>query len=329
MKHLRNMLIFKRFDQKALLLFLLLFSVEVAVAQSTVANGGKPVLHLFMIGNSFSQNASKYLPQLSKEGGHELVIGRAELGGSSLQRHWDHAEAAELNPDDPKGKPYGGKSLKMLLAEGVWDVVTIQQASILSGDVETYRPYARKLYDYVKKLQPNATVVVHQTWAYRTDSKDFSQIATKDSAKSAQEMWEKSRAAYHTIADELGIPVIPNGDAFWRVNSSGKWAYKKDNTFNFSQPQSPNLPDQTHSLHMGYRWDKDKLAFDSHHANAAGCYLGGLVWYSFLFGESPVKLTFRPEEVDPVFAKQLRKTAWSTVKKEKKKSAYRWAGIKN
>ncbi|GAB4020029.1 DUF4886 domain-containing protein [Spirosoma koreense] len=282
-----------------------------------------------MIGNSFSQNASKYLPQLSKEGGHQLIIGRAELGGSSLQRHWDHVAAAEQNPDDPKGKPYAGKSLKMLLSEGVWDVVTIQQASILSGDVETYRPYARKLYDYVKKLQPNATVVFHQTWAYRIDSKDFSQIATNDSAKTSQEMWEKSRAAYHTVADELGIPIIPTGDAFWRINSMAKWAYKKDDVFNFSHPQSPNLPNQTHSLNAGYRWDKGKLAFDSHHASAAGCYLGGLVWYSFLFNESPVKLTFYPEEIDQAFAKQLRKTAWSTVKKERKKSATKWAGIKH
>ena len=325
------MLILSRIGQKTILLFLLLFSVEIAFTQSnvTVASGGKPTLHLFMIGNSFSQNASKYLPQLSKEGGHELVIGRAEIGGSSLQRHWNHAEAAERNPDDPNGKPYDGKSLKMLLAEGVWDVVTIQQASILSGDVETYRPYARKLYDYIKKLQPNATVVFHQTWAYRIDSQDFSQIATKDSAKSAQEMWEKSRAAYHTIADELGIPIIPNGDAFWHINSTAKWGYKKDNAFNFGQSQSLNLPAQTHSLHMGYRWDKDKLVFDSHHANAAGCYLGGLVWYSFLFNESPVELTFYPEEVDPAFAKKLRKTAWSTVKKEKKKSTPKWTGIRN
>ncbi|SFD90836.1 DUF4886 domain-containing protein [Spirosoma endophyticum] len=324
------MIIFRRFSQNTFLLFLILFTVEGVFGQSEVtgANDGKPALHLFMIGNSFSQNASKYLPQLSKEGGHELIIGRAELGGSSLQRHWDHAEAAERNPDDPNGKPYGGKSLKMLLSEGVWDVVTIQQASILSGDVETYRPYARKLYEYVRKLQPKTTIVFHQTWAYRTDSKDFSQIATKDSAKSAQEMWEKSRAAYHTIADELSIPIIPNGDAFWQINSTAKWAYRKDDTFNFSQSQAPNLPNQTHSLHMGYRWDKGKLAFDSHHANAAGCYLGALVWYGFLFDESPVKLTFYPEEVDPNFAKQLRKTAWSTVKKEKKKSASMRAWVK-
>ncbi|MVM35452.1 DUF4886 domain-containing protein [Spirosoma sp. HMF4905] len=315
----------RQIRQQKVFLLLLLFSVKIAFAQPST--GKKQPLHLFLIGNSFSQNATRYLPQLSKEGGHELVIGRAEIGGSSLQRHWGHVEAAERNPDDPQGKPYGGKSLKMLLSEGVWDVVTIQQASILSGDVDTYRPYAKKLYEYVKKLQPKATVVFHQTWAYRSDSKDFSQIAPKDSARSAEEMWEKSRAAYHTIANELGIAIIPNGDAFWRMNAKTKWAFNKDNTFNYSQPQSPSLPNQTHSLHMGYRWDNDKLAFDSHHANDAGCYLGALVWYSFLYDESPVKLTFCPDGIDKKFATQLKKTAWATVQKEKKKSEHKLVAI--
>lgn len=313
------MLHFSYVGRKTAFLFLVLFLSKVAFAQSTTdaTSKGAP-LRLFMIGNSFSQNASKYLPQLSKEGGHELLIGRAEIGGSSLQRHWEHVEAAEKDPADLKGKPYSGKSLKMLLSEGTWDVVTIQQASILTGDASTYEPYARRLYEYVKKLQPQARIVFHQTWAYRTDSKDFSRIAAGDSAKNARQMWEKSRAAYHATARELGIPIIPNGDAFWQVNSSRKWAYHKDERFDFSHPQSPALPDQTYSLHVGYYWSKDKLGFDSHHANAAGCYLGGLVWYSFLFNESPVKLTFKPDEVDPTFAKQLRKVAWSTVKKARK-----------
>ena len=91
-------------------IFLLLFIARTAFPQSaTSVNGRKQPLRLFLIGNSFSQNATRYLPQLSKEAGHELVIGRAEIGGSSLQRHWDHAEAAERNQEDPNGKPYGGK----------------------------------------------------------------------------------------------------------------------------------------------------------------------------------------------------------------------------
>lgn len=82
-------------------------------------------MRVFVIGNSFSANATRYLPQLAKEGGHELIIGRAELPGHSLQQHWSYAEAAQANPDDPKGKPYKGKSLRELFSVGKWDIVTL------------------------------------------------------------------------------------------------------------------------------------------------------------------------------------------------------------
>jgi hypothetical protein len=307
-------------SQKILLLLIWIAFVP-AFAQSgqngAAKSNGKP-LRLFIIGNSFSGNAAKFLPELSKEGGHELIIGRAELGGCSLQRHWDHAAAAEANPEDEKGKPYKGKSLKMLLSEGTWDVVTLQQYSMLSGDVDTYQPYASKLYEYIKKLQPNARIVFHQTWAYRSDADGYGQVAKGKLAQSEQEMWEKSRAAYRRIADELNTVVIPVGDAFWTMSSDPKWSYKKDKTFDFANPVKPNVPDQTNSLHVGYRWTDDKLTFDSHHANDSGCFLGSLVWYGFLFDESPAKLAFVPAQVPQPLAQQLKKVAWSTVKKETK-----------
>lgn len=278
-------------------------------------------LRIFLIGNSFSQNATRYLPQLAEEGGHLLKIGRAELGGCSLQRHWEIAEAAEKNPDDPKGKAYNGKSLRELLSKGTWDVVTIQQNSMNSGDVNTYRPYAKKLFDLVRSIQPNARIIMQQTWAYRTDAKTFTQVADKQFASSAKEMWEKSRAAYHTIASELGITLFPVGDAFWKINSDSKTAYKPDASFDRDQAKYPALPDQTNSLHVGYRYDNSqKLAFDANHANEAGCYLGGLVWYGVLFRETPAKLKFRPDQVNAEFAAQLRKTAESvTIKRRKSK----------
>ena len=272
-------------------------------------------MRLFLIGNSFSQNATRYLPQLASEGGHPLKIGRAELGGCSLQRHWEIAEAAEKNPEDPKGKAYNGKSLRELLSAGSWDVVTIQQNSMNSGDVTTYSPYAKKLFDLVKSIQPNATIIMQQTWAYRSDAKTFTQIADKQFASNNREMWEKSRAAYHHVARELGIKLFPVGDAFWKINSDPKTAYVPDKNFNFESAKYPELPDQTHSIHVGYRYDNSqKLAFDANHANEAGCFLGGLVWYSVLFNESPVKMKFKPEQVDEKFDAALKKTAWEVVR---------------
>jgi hypothetical protein len=297
--------------KRTLCLALVTLLVQTAYAQSS-----SDTLRLFLIGNSFSQNATRYLPQMATEGGHPLVIQRAELGGCSLQRHWDHAAAYEADSLAPKGKPYKGKSLKELLSEGKWDIVTLQQYSMLSADPTTYEPYASKLHAYIKALQPQAKIVFHQTWAYRSDADGFGQTAPKTFAASEREMWEKSRAAYHTIAKKLNVPVIPVGDAFWKNSTDPRWGYQPDPKFDARAPQYPALPNQTHSLHVGYRWTNDKkLGFDSHHANEAGCYLGGLVWYGFLFGESPQKVSFAPKEVPSDFAAHLKQVANTTLKK--------------
>lgn len=300
---------------KLLLCCLFLISINSVSAQ---VNEAHQPLRLFMIGNSFSQNASRYLPQISREGGHELVIGRAEIGGCPLQRHWD--SVAVYLQDTSRGKAYNGKTLKDLLSKGTWDVVTIQQASVLSGNIETYSPYARNLYNFIKRLQPNAKVVFHQTWAYRADAKSFSRIKGGQLAKDQQEMWQNLRAAYHTMADSLGIGIMPVGDAFWEVAASSKWGFRRDTLFDYKNPAYGQLPVEQNSLNVGYRWDNAKnLAFDPNHANDAGCYLAALVWYGFLFNESPAAVKFKPPTVAEDFAVYLKEVAVDVLKKNKRK----------
>lgn len=276
-------------------------------------------LRVFVIGNSFSGNATRYLPELAKAGGHELVLGKAQAGGCSFARHWDALAADLASPGDPKGKIYAeGKSLREHMGEGRWDIITTQQYSRLSGDPASYRPFAAQLYAYLKKVQPDAEIVLHQTWAYRSDAKSFGEIGDKKQAANSEEMWRRSRAAYHQIAREQNVRVIPTGDAFWRVATDPTWTYVPDTTFDYQNPVTPQLPVQKNSLHVGYRWGKDgKFGIDPNHANPAGEYLGALVWYGFLFDETPEKLTFVPDGIDPVFAAFLRKTAWDVVHQAK------------
>lgn len=264
-------------------------------------------LRLMIIGNSFSQNAAKYLKEIAAENDKFLIIGRAELGGCSLERHWNLAEASEA---DSTHKPYNGKSLKMLLAEQPWDIVTIQQNSMNSTDISTYRPYARQLYDYIKGYLPDAEVVLHQTWAYRADANRFGSIGNGRHAASEREMWQASRLAYHTIAAELGIRLMPVGDAFWYAGQKRKYRYVKDTSFDFDNPVYPALPDQQNSLHTGYHWNKEvTFVLDANHANNYGCYLGSLVWYASLFDKTPEKVKYIPEGMDEKFVKHLRKVA--------------------
>jgi len=303
--------------QFSTLIKLSIYSLLLVCLYANVFAQSRPdTLRLFIIGNSFSQNASAFLPQLAKERGKTLIIGRAELGGHSLEQHWGYVEKAEANADDPKGKPYGGKSLKMLLGQGKWDIVTIQQYSYLSADSSSYYPYASKLVDYVKALQPYARLVVHQTWAYRTDAKMFGRIAEGKVAASQQEMWQKSRAAYHLLAKRINAPILAVGDAFQIVAEDRKYGFKPDLSFNYEHPTAPNLPDQTHSINIGYYWNKKELVFDPNHANDAGKYLGGLIWYGILFNDSVKNIRFKPGNVSEEFAQYLRKVATNIILKK-------------
>ena len=302
---------FLKYKGSRLFIFLLAFSLN---AFSQTNNN---TLHLFVIGNSFSQNATSFLPQMAKEMGKNLIIGRAELGGHSLEQHWGYVEKFEKDSTDVKGKPYGGKSLKMLLSQGTWDVVTIQQYSYLSGDSSSYNPYAKKLVDYIKKLQPNAEIVIHQTWAYRVDAKKFGKVGPAQLAKNQLEMWQKSREAYRKLAKQFNARLLPVGDAFEEVATNKKYGYKKDTTFDFEHPVASSLPDQTHSINVGYFWNKQELAFDPNHANDAGKYLGGLIWYGILFKDSPKKIGFNPASVSDDFKSYLLEVASKVIKVSK------------
>ena len=59
----------------------IVFKLLMLICVQTFSQNSNKPLRVFLIGNSFSQNATRYLPELAKEGGHQLELGRAELGG--------------------------------------------------------------------------------------------------------------------------------------------------------------------------------------------------------------------------------------------------------
>lgn len=274
-------------------------------------------VRLLTVGNSFSQNATKYLGDLTKAAGNVLVHQPIVVGGASLELHWGRAALHESDPLDPGGL-YGKRSLKQELTAQAWDFVTIQQASIKSHDVATYRPFARQLHDYIRQHAPKAEVLVHQTWAYRRDDPRFAVAAPKPGEPATQaDMYRMLTAAYATIATELGVRRIPVGDAFFLADTDANWGFQPDGEFDF-QAEPTTLPIQTHSLHVGWRIAKQpdgtrKLTMDGHHANTAGEYLGACVWYEVLFGESAVGNEFVVPGLEKAFARFLQETAHQAV----------------
>ncbi|HEY3319656.1 MAG TPA: DUF4886 domain-containing protein [Planctomycetota bacterium] len=299
----------------------------VALAISSIVNcaageqRASKTVRLLTVGNSFSQNATRNLAAIAEAAGDKLVHRQAPIGGGSMAQHWDKVLRYEKDPQD-KQATYGAKSLKQMLEAEEFDFVTIQQYSFISHDVSTYRPYARNLFDFIKKLQPKAEVLVHQTWAYRRDDPRFAKKSGKpDQPDSQQAMYELLTKAYETIAAELGTRIIPVGDAFFLADNDPVLGFKPDETFEKAKAEYPALPKDQHSLHAGYKWSsKDgthTLGFDGHHANVAGEYLGGCVFYEVLFGESVVGNRFHPKDIDPDYARFLQETAHKAVQKRK------------
>jgi len=271
-------------------------------------DGFKSDIRVLMIGNSFSGNASVYLRDIARSGKHQITLERAEMGGCSLQRHWDSVMVNVA--DSLRGRPYNGKSLKQMLMNGKYDAISLQQYSMLSADSASYQPYAGYLYNMIRQYQPQARVFIHETWPYRQDAKTFGQVGNKQHAKDQREMYENLKKAYQKLSKDLHATLIPSGDAFYKAGNDKNQGFKKDKSFDAATAIYPALPADSNSLNVGYQWDsKHKLQFDANHANSTGCYLAGLVWYTTLFNEDPTKLSFKPNAVTEQKATFLKKTA--------------------
>ena len=282
-------------------------------ADAPLAKAAKTV-RLLTVGNSFSANTTRHLNDLVKAAGNALIHQPLVVGGASLELHATKAQAHEKDPQSTNGF-YGKQSLKQHLVAQPWDFVTIQQASMKSHGIATYRPFAKQLHDTIKQHAPKAAVLVHQTWAYRVDDPRFA-IATPKAGEPATQadMYRMLTSAYTTIATELGARRIPVGDAFYFADTDAKWGYQPDAKYDFKNKVQTALPNQSHSLHTGWRLAKQKdgkttLSMDGHHANTAGEYLGACVWYEVLYDESVVGNTFVTPGLDKSYARFLQETA--------------------
>jgi len=319
----------------ACLVALLVFSSATAAtataqpADDAPAEPERQPLAVLAIGNSFSWNATAFLPRIAQSAGHRVTLGHASLGGAPLDRHARHALAFADDPDAAEGRPYPVRqfpdypddatpddnkiSLRQALEYRDWDVVTLQQVSTKSFKPEEYEPHARQLIDLIREAQPDATIHVHQTWAYRNDSDRLERWGMPQ-----QEMYEHSAAAYDQLARRYDLPQLPVGDAMQLARAKPLWQYRRDADYDYDNPTPPHLPDQAGSLIVGHFWrdldsDSPRLVFDSIHANTAGKYLGGLVWFATLFDEDPRDVSFKPDSLTEAQAASLREVAQEAV----------------
>lgn len=277
------------------------------------------------IGNSFTLNAHHYLKDIyDSVDGVDAEIGTAFIGGCSLERHVRHAREQEANPETGKEYKYklnrtlAGKnmSLKEILLAQDWDVISIQQVSTQSYKPESFEPYADELIAYIRQYRPEAEIVVHETWSHSVNSPRAKTLIDPD------EMYGKLHANYTKLAEENGFRMIPAGTAFQNARATQMWDLQPNDfdpkNSGLAYPEDKDkLPDMSKSLNRDYYWkETDKgwvVATDGFHANAAGEYLAGLVWFEVLSGRPATEVTYKPDGLTEEQAASLRQIAVETV----------------
>lgn len=239
-------------------------------------------MNILAIGNSFSQDATRYLHDIALTDGIDLEVVNLYIGGCSLETHWNNAindlraYVYELNGVPTKKLV----SIKEALESNKWDYITLQQVSHLSIDYRTYQPYLYNLSDYVKKFAPHARQVIHQTWAYEEGSE---RLTVELGYSNQYEMFLDLKSAYERASKDLGnLKIIPSGESFQIAISNGVRGLYRD----------------------GF-----------HASLGSGRYLLGAVWYQALTGRSIFTNTFREldEPIDEEEILILQKSAHEAV----------------
>ena len=289
---------------------------------------GEPI-RILTIGNSFSENATSFLPQFAEAGGRTLVHEVAHIGGASLERHVLALRTFEADPTDEAGRPYGSRllpegsplqSLRELLESHPWTYVTIQQVSTASFDGATFQPWADELVAYVREHAPTAEILVHETWAYRVDDDHF------DGELTQAAMYARLHANYAELAEHVGAAaILPSGTAIQNAREDDRWVEQIAAEAEFDA-DGKLVEVQDHSLIKSWglnrNTDPPTARPDRHHASIYGRYLGSAVWYESLFGDVE-SIDWHPPEISPEDAALLREIAHATVAQGLKPAAMR------
>ena len=189
-------------------------------------------MKVLAIGNSFSQDATRYLHQAAEAAGISMKVVNLCIGCCSLQRHFDNMRTDSV----AYSLEYNGErlnipvSIRNALISDKWDVVTLQQVSSLSYDIDSYEPYLTALSDYVRFLCPEAKLALHKTWFYEDGSDKLKATGFSTGIDMQKQINEAYQRARSLIGADL---MIPSGDAFEYLYTEGCKGIHRD-TFHSS-----------------------------------------------------------------------------------------------
>ena len=236
-------------------------------------------MNILAIGNSFSQDATRYLqPMAVSAGVEDFFVRNCYIGGCSLETH----VRCILVGDEAYQYQSDAQMVRMIsiteaLKREEWDYITVQQCSGYSGKYETYVPYLSQLLTYIKRFAPQAKIVFHRTWAYEPTSthKSFPSYNCD-----TQFMHEKLCEASAKACEVHELDMIKVGDAINEVRKFPEFDV----------------------LNGGIAITRDGF----HLSHEYGRYVAGLVWLKYFTGVTPDKVTFIPDGADPALIEKVK-----------------------
>lgn len=251
------------------------------------------MIKILSIGNSFSEDAQRWLQQMAASAGTEIKCVNLMIGGCSLERHCNNIATAAKEYRYQLNGQHATEQVSIyegLLADD-WDIVTVQQVSNFSGIPQSYIPYLTRLADFVRMVRPNARLYIQQTWSYdpAADHPAFAEYNNDH-----EEMYRRLCDAYKMASRLIDAPLIPSGDFV---------QYLRRNVPQF-HPETGSQPLNRDGYHLSLLY---------------GRYAAALMWYATLYGNNLKDISFIPEDggecADPEILDILKTAAEEFLKK--------------
>ena len=209
-------------------------------------------MKVLSIGNSFSNDAHRYLHKVAKADGVDLKCVNLYIGGCPLSRHFINMN----NDAKAYSFEFNGEStgimvtMKEAIQSDNWDYITLQQASHYSPSYDSYQPYLQELSKYIRYHAPKSKLLLHQTWAYEQGSEKLTNL----NYANQEDMFRDLASAYSRAGNGVKIDgIIPAGQCLQNLLANGI----------------------------------TKVHRDTFHANfGVGRYAIALTWYGYLTGNS-------------------------------------------
>ncbi len=250
------------------------------------AQAPSDTLRVLAIGNSFSQDAvEQYLHELAEAAGKHIVIGNLYIGGAPLSLHWQNVQADlaayAYRKIDANGKKTDTEQtrIRTALRDEPWDYVSLQQASPLSGQFDSYVVPLKGLHAYIDSVTAGSVRFIwHQTWAYAPHSthEGFANYDRNQQTMYRAIMDASSRAQKLVPIDLL----IPSGTAIQNARTA-----------------------------LGNDLTRDGYHLDLH----IGRFIAACTWFESLFGQPAPVTDYRPDQVSASQADVAREAAHAAI----------------